>query len=61
MYHETTSAVRSRAVKFLTLKLREKLPGVSLDKTIEIMKDFHPSLFGIDDVGLGEEARRRRR
>ena len=56
MYHETTSAaVRSRAVKFLTLKLREKLPGVSLDKTIEIMKDFHPSLFGIKDVSFEED------
>ena len=56
MYHETTSAaVRSRAVKFLTLKLREKLPGVSLDKTIEIMQDFHPSLFGIKDVSFEED------
>ena len=56
MYHETTSAaVRSRAIKFLTLKLREKLPGVGLDKTIEIMKEFHPSLFGIKDISFVQD------
>jgi len=50
MYHRAVSeATRSRAIKFLTSKLQEKVPGVTMDKTIEIMKDFHPELFGITD------------
>lgn len=50
IYHRASSeATRSRAIEFLTSKLQDKVPGVTKHKTIEIMKEFHPDLFGITD------------
>ena len=50
IYHRAFSeATRSRAIEFLTSKLQDKVPGVTKHKTIEIMKEFHPDLFGITD------------
>ena len=56
LYHEAVSeATRSRAIEFLTSKLQDKVPGVTKHKTIEIMKEFHPDLFGITDDNTDDD------
>lgn len=54
LYHEAVSeATRSRAIEFLTSKLQEKVPGMTKEKTIEIIKDFHLDLFRDSDDNDG--------
>lgn len=59
IYHRASSeATRSRAIEFLTSKLQDKVPGVTKHKTIEIMKEFHPDLFGITDDNTDDDTPR---
>ena len=59
IYHRASSeATRSRAIEFLTSKLRDKVPGVTKHKTIEIMKEFQPELFGITDDNKDDDTPR---
>ena len=45
MYHESPSELlKERAIKFITLKIQDKLPGASMDKILEIVKEFHPEI-----------------